>query len=324
MWPHKHFATFFTIVSLLGLCSGCGFKHAVHTNNVELAKKKLDQGADPDEYLDDDTRCIGLDKKAIGKTALVEAAVEYDVEMVELLLKYGADPDRKSCEEFRTTTYARSSWSLGTPVWSAGSLSLYFGSYTPAEAVMLSTYGRERLRRRSGSDADPGWERAETVINTLLKYGADIKNDWHVTEPFVEGVQETEVTLRLLNTLLSNGAPVAKKEESSLEAFVGALAVGYVVAVLSRDDVGARVAQCLEEVVQDAVAESIAVETFSSTAQRAIVSATIKEVSTDDKSKTISARALSYVVMELIRKDHPDVANAISFLSFASCLTPKS
>jgi uncharacterized protein len=94
----RGFTPLFWAVDRRNMETAPNFPWTVTEDPLPLVKKLLDAGADPNQLINDtpQARMRGGSPRIIFATPLMRAAFSADLELVKLLLEYGADPDIKS------------------------------------------------------------------------------------------------------------------------------------------------------------------------------------------------------------------------------------
>jgi ankyrin repeat protein len=94
----RAFTPLFWAVDRRNMETAPNFPWTVTEDPLPLVKKLLDAGADPNQVINDtpQARMRGGSPRIVFATPLMRAAFSADLELVKLLLEYGADPDIKS------------------------------------------------------------------------------------------------------------------------------------------------------------------------------------------------------------------------------------
>jgi ankyrin repeat protein len=94
----RGFTPLFWAVDRRNMETAPNFPWTITEDPLPLVKKLLDAGADPNQIINDtpQARMRGGSPRIVFATPLMRAAFSADLELVKLLLEYGADPDIKS------------------------------------------------------------------------------------------------------------------------------------------------------------------------------------------------------------------------------------
>jgi hypothetical protein len=202
-----------------------------------------------------------------------------------------------------------------------------------AQSILKCFHPSQKLVRGSVDHVEhEGSQR--TITTTLVMQGILSTYAMQVKVELDHPTDRIRVTPIRENTMLPanpdcplrNWTNIRDVDEAAVEAVSAfrtqvVVGVAAAVAVLGRHDAEDRLPKCLSEAFLDKTVETVVEGSVSTTAQRAIVSAAIKQAYADNPSATgVASQALSYAVIDHIRGDNPKLADALDAASLAMCL----